>query len=184
MNTRNRWLAIGLIAVLFACVGTCAAVGLAMRYSTDIYVFLMKQGALRAGAEAPDFSLESLDGAQVRLSELRGRPVMLTFATSWCPACRDEAPRLETLHTQHPELMVVLVDSNETDEVVRGFAAEFGMTHTVLLDGSGLVSNRYRVFAIPTTFFIDRDGIIRAVVIDEVTQQAAAEKLPLVGIEP
>jgi peroxiredoxin len=184
MSTRNRWLAIGLIAALLACIGACAAVGLAMRYSEDIYVFFMKRSALRVGAQAPDFSLQSLDGRTIRLSQLRGRPVLLTFATSWCPACRSEAPRLESLHTQHPELVVVLVDSNEADQVVRGFAAEFGMTHTVLLDGSGLVSNRYRVFAIPTSFFIDPEGVIRAVVIDEVTPQVAAEKLPLVGVEP
>ena len=91
----------------------------------------------------------------VRLSQFKGRPVVLSFGASWCPDCRAEAPVLQNLHQTHPELVVMMVDSKEGEDVVRKYASEFGMTHPVLLDKDGTVSRQYQIYAIPTVFFIN-----------------------------
>lgn len=109
---------------------------------------------------------------------------MLTFAASWCPACRDEAPFQQRVHVQHPELVMLLVDSNESGADAQRFAADFGITFPVLLDTSGAVMSRYRVYAIPTTFFIDGQGMVRGLVVDEVTDELLAQQLPLIGAVP
>ena len=109
---------------------------------------------------------------------------MLSLGATWCPDCRAEAPVLEELHQAHPELVVLMVDSKESLEVVQQFADEFSLTHPILLDKDGAVGNLYQVFAIPTVLFIDADGVIRAKVIEGVTPQLLAEKLPLIGITP
>lgn len=184
MNNRKLWIGVTAAALVMACVGACVAVVLLMRYSTDIFVFLNNHNSLKIGSPAPDFALRSLDGGTVQLSQFRGRPVMLTFAASWCPDCRAEAPVQQALHEQHPDLVVLLVDSNEQDAVVRDFAAEFGMTYPVLLDPSSQVSRQYRIFAIPTSFFIDASGVIRGMIIERVTSDVIDENLPLIGVEP
>ncbi len=169
---------------MIACVSICTAAGLTLRYGSDILHWVERQSALRAGSPAPDFSIRALDGQTIRLSQYRGQPVLLTFAASWCPACREEAPYQQALHLQHPELSMLLVDSQEQDVVVRGFANEFGMTFPVLLDPSGALYLRYRVGAIPTTFFIDSQGIVRHVEIGNLTEALVTAKLPLIGVEP
>lgn len=167
-----------------ACLGACAAIGLAIWFGPDLYVLLQQQNQLRTGSTAPDFALRSLDGHSIQFSQFKGHPVLLTFAASWCPACRAEAPMLQSLHEEHPELNVVLVDSRESDSAVKGFASQFSMTHPVLLDSNGRVSDQYRIYAIPTSFFIDSSGAIRAIIIDQVTPSVIEEKLPLIGVEP
>jgi thiol-disulfide isomerase/thioredoxin len=120
----------------------------------------------------------------VRLSQFNGQPVVLSLGATWCPDCRAEAPVLEELHQAHPELVVLMVDSKESFQTVQLFAEEFGLTHRILLDRDGAVGDLYQVFAIPTVLFIDAEGVIRAKVIEGVTPQLLAEKLPLIGITP
>ena len=167
-----------------ACIGVCAAIGLGIRFAPDLYLFANSRNNLKVGSIAPDFALVSLDGNSFQLSQFRGQPVLLSFGTSWCPDCRTEAPVLQQLHEQHPELVVLLVDSNEDLGTVKGFARDFRMTHPVLLDMDGAVSNRYRIFAIPTGFFIDPDGVIRALLIEGLTPKLLSKNLPLIGVEP
>ena len=76
------------------------------------------------------------------------------------------------------------MDSKETPEVVQAFVDEFRITHPVLLDKDGTVSELYQIFAIPTEIFIDKDGVIRAKIIESVTPELLAEKLPRIGVEP
>jgi len=184
MDNKARWVGMAAVTAVGLCVLTCAGVGLAIRYAPDLLLWTQQRSSLKVGSPAPDFTLGSLDGQTVLLSQFKGHPVLLTFAASWCPACRAEAPELQSLHQRQPELTILLVDSNEQDDVVRGFAGEFGMTHPVLLDRDGRISDRYRIFAIPTTFFIDSQGIIRGLIIDGVTPGLLAEKLPLIGVNP
>jgi peroxiredoxin len=184
MERKTNWLGIIAIAGVVACVGICAAVGIGLRYGTDIYSFFKKQDLPRVGAPAPGFTSRTLDGQNILLSQFHGKPVLLTFAASWCPDCRAEAPIQQSLHVQHPELVLLLIDSEEQDAAVRGFAREFGMTFPVLLDRAGTVSDQYGIFGIPTTFFLDPDGIIRYVLVGGLTTEIAAEKLPLIGVEP
>ncbi len=184
MSNSPRWLGFIAIAAVILCMGACAAVGISLRYGEDMLLWIEKQNALRAGSPAPDFSLCALDGSDMQLSQYRGQPLLLTFAASWCPACREEAPYQQALHARYPELVVWLVDSNEQDSVVRDFTDEFGMTFPVLLDPSGVVSLQYRIFSIPTSFFIDPDGIIQHIYIGSLTPDLMAETLPLIGVEP
>jgi len=163
------------------CLLFCIGLAVFFRYSPDLYI---DNSSLKVGKEAPDFTLPALDGGTVTLSQFRGRPVVLSVGASWCPDCRVEAPILQELHEGHPELVVLLVDPNEGVDTVRNFADEFGFTFPVLLDGDGAVSKLYQIVAIPTELFIDADGIIRAKVVESVTDELLMKNLALIGVEP
>ena len=184
MNRKKRWPGIISISALALCLLVCLAAGLAIRFAPDLHQISMQLRSMKPGGPATDFELSSLDGSMIRLSQFKGRPVVLSFGASWCPDCRAEAPVLQNLHQTHPDLVVMMVDSNEGEDVVRNYASEFGMTHPVLLDKDGKVSKQYQIYAIPTVFFIDSDGVIRALVIESVTTKLLAEKLPLIGVTP
>jgi peroxiredoxin len=139
---------------------------------------------LQVGTSAPDFELETLEGETVRLSQFQGQPVLLIFSASWCPACRAEAPLVQEVHEDHPELVILLVDLEETAAVARRFADDMGMTHPVLLDRNGQVGRMYHIFAIPASFFIDVDGVLRAMLVEELTPDYLAKTLPLIGVAP
>lgn len=184
MEKNNTRLAIILISIIGVCLICCLGVGLALRFAPNIYQYSLENSSLKVGDIAPDFELTALTGETVRLSQFNGQPVLLTMGATWCPDCRLEAPLLQALHENHPELIVLLVDSKESADVVRQFADEFGITHPILLDTDGAVSTLYQVFAIPTEIFIDKDGVIQAKIIERVTPELLAEKLPLIGINP
>jgi len=119
------------------------------------------------GNLAPDFQLNNLDGQHVSLSDLRGKPVLVNFWTSWCPPCRSEMPFIQDTFTDKKwadeGLGVVAIDIGESPSTVSEFAKEYGLTFHMLLDVARDVSLEYYVRAIPTTFFIDRGGIIREI---------------------
>ena len=184
MEKKTNWWAILGISVLGICLIGFLGVGIMVRFAPNIYQYLLENSSLRVGDAAPDFELTSLEGDTVRLSQFRGQPVLLSIGATWCPDCRVEAPMLQELHERKPELVVLLVDSNEGAHVVQGFADEFGITHPILLDSDGVVLRLYQVFAIPTTLFIDAQGIIRAKIIEGATPELLAAKLPLIGVNP
>lgn len=119
----------------------------------------------RTGMQAPDFILPTLDGRDLRLSDLRGQAVVLNFWASWCSPCRREMPLLVGAYRQFRDqgLMVVAVNVQEDAESARKFAREFGLPFPVALDRTGDVTNAYRLLGLPTTFFIDRNGVVRSV---------------------
>lgn len=118
---------------------------------------------------APDFSLPTLGGGDVALSALRGEVVMINLWTSWCPPCREEMPAMEQLYRQYGEQGLVVLGVNSTfqddEQTVAAFVKELGLTFPIALDRDGAVSRRYQLQALPTTFFVDRQGIIRSVVL-------------------
>lgn len=118
-----------------------------------------------AGSRAPEFSARTLDGALVRLSELRGRAVVLNFWATWCQPCRAEMPLLDDRSRTLAERGLVVLGANfdEPEEDVRAFRDELGLTFPLLLDPGGEIQSLYRVIGYPTTYFIDADGMIRAV---------------------
>jgi peroxiredoxin len=179
----NWWVIIG-VSVVGICLVSCLGVGLLVSFAPDIYERMIENSSLNVGSTAPDFELTSLTGETVRLSQFNGQPVLLSIGATWCPDCRLEAPVLEETHQTYPELVVLLVDSKESADVVQVFADEFGITHPILLDLDGKVSEQYQIFAIPTVLFIDADGIIRAKVIEGATPQSLAKYLPLIGVDP
>jgi peroxiredoxin len=115
------------------------------------------------GVQAPDFTLTSVDGGRVRLSEFRGKAVVLNFWATWCSPCRTEMPWFVDLEKQYgKEGLVVLgvaMDDSEPATIAK-FASELGVNYPVLL-GTNQVSDDYGdVQYLPTTFYIGRDGAI------------------------
>lgn len=109
---------------------------------------------------APDFTLKSKSGENVRLEDLRGQVVMLNFWASWCGPCRQEMPHLEALFQQYEKfgftLLAVNVDENSA--LADDFLKDVPVTFPVLYDNTSVVSKLYSVDAMPTTVLIDRDG--------------------------
>jgi peroxiredoxin len=121
--------------------------------------------AAQEGALAPDFLLESMDESELRLSDLRGQPVVVNFWATWCKPCRQEMPRFVEAYDEHAGdgLVVVAVNLQEGKGIVRPFAEDYGMDFPIAVDRDGEVGDRYRLLGLPTTYFIDREGVIRSV---------------------
>ena len=124
----------------------------------------------REGFLAPDFALDTLDGSRITLSDLRGKIVVVNIWATWCPPCRAETPALEKSYEQYKDSGVVIlgVDLTSQDSLsdVKAFIQEFSLTYPILLDRDGSVSNTlYQIKGLPSTFFINREGIIRTVVV-------------------
>lgn len=119
--------------------------------------------APQVGHPAPDFTLSTTDGETVTLSELHGKPVLVNFWATWCPPCRAEMPHIQAAYGEYEEagLVILAMDQQEPIEEVRLFAEGLGLTFPLVLDTTGQVGTAYLVRALPTSFFIDRDGIIR-----------------------
>jgi len=122
--------------------------------------------APQVGAIAPDFSLVTLDGESVRLSDFHGKPVILNFWATWCPPCREEMPALEEIWQQYGAggVVVLGVDQGESTAVVERFIREnVDTSFPILMDSNHAVGNSYFVRSLPTTFFIDRNGFIQEI---------------------
>jgi len=125
--------------------------------------------APQKGFLAPDFTLETLDGESVTLSDLRGRALLVNFWATWCPPCRAEMPAFQKAYRDYEEqgFMIVAVNAtlqdNPTDIIA--FVEEYGLSFPIVLDNNGAVNQLYQVRSLPTSFFINKEGIISEVVI-------------------
>jgi peroxiredoxin len=124
--------------------------------------------APRVGSEAPEITLKDLSGKEVKLSSLRGRPVMVNFWATWCPPCRQEIPVISEMYNETHGLAgssgpyeILGVATQSDVATVKAFTDEFKMAFPVVQDVESLATSDYHVLPIPTTFFIDKDGIIR-----------------------
>ncbi len=118
------------------------------------------------GHLAPDFMLKTLDGKTARLSELRGKKVVLiNFWATWCPPCRLEMPTMQKIYTEYKgkgfEIFAINIEPDANEEI-REFIKELRLTFPVLLDPDMKVTRRYRLFGLPVSLLIDRQGKIRA----------------------
>ena len=121
--------------------------------------------APQVGFLAPDFTATTLTGESITLSELRGKPVVLNFWATWCPPCRAELPHFQAAHEAYGGRAIILaVDERENPAQVAGFAQQYGLTFPIPLDLDGRIGVQYRIRALPTTYFIDADGVIRRVI--------------------
>jgi len=137
-----------------------------------------------SGHPAPDFTLQTLAGESLSLTDLRGQAVVLNFWASWCGPCQAEMPELQAAHAANAAggLVVLGVNQAEDPATVRSFLDERGITFPVVLDAQYEVSKRYQVNSLPSTFFIDRNGVIRKIVIGQMN--AAILKQNLRSIYP
>ena len=121
--------------------------------------------ALDEGAQAPAFDLVASDGSHVRLSDLRGKVVIVDFWASWCRPCRESFPTLDRWQRRYRDrgLVVVGVSVDRTEEAYRTFLSEHPIGFTVERDADHGVARSFAPPAMPTTFIIDRTGVVRHV---------------------
>ena len=120
-----------------------------------------------AGAIAPDFSVTASDGSAQSLAALKGKVVLVNFWATWCVPCRQEMPAIQAAYDAHKDegFTVVGIDEREGSDDVTSYARELNLHFPLFLDGDGKVGRQYRVFGLPTSVFVGRDGVIREVVI-------------------
>jgi cytochrome c biogenesis protein CcmG, thiol:disulfide interchange protein DsbE len=128
------------------------------------------------GYPAPNFTLKTLSGETLTLADLRGTPVVLNFWATWCDPCRRELPALQATAASYGEQVVILgIDEGEAASTVAEFIPQFGLTYPILLDEEFTVGDLYNVRGMPTTFFIDGEGVIRHLWIGEMNRITLAE---------
>ena len=121
--------------------------------------------AVAPTSSAPDFTLHSMGGPNLRLQEQRGRVVMINFWATWCGPCRQEMPHLNRLYDKYKASGFVLLGVNVDDDAKNAevVATKLGVRFPVLLDSDKLVSKLYDLSTMPSTVLIDRDGKVRFV---------------------
>ncbi|MDQ2913533.1 MAG: TlpA family protein disulfide reductase [Chloroflexota bacterium] len=116
----------------------------------------------RIGATAPDFEWTGEDGQTLRLSTYRGKVVVVNFWATWCRPCREEMPALQRVAASEPDVVVLEVDLMESGEKARSFLDSLGLDRLQpVLDTDGATTRRFGVLTLPSTFFIDKNGVIR-----------------------
>lgn len=138
---------------------------------------------LQVGDTAPNFTLTTPDGKKVSLNDYRGKPVMLNFWYATCPGCLAEIPGMQrffaTQQAPGKAFMILGVNSVDDAQTAQQFVQQYGLTYQVVMDSNGDVAEQYNLGATPTSYFIDRQGIIRSVVVgpvdDTALQQHVAE---------
>jgi cytochrome c biogenesis protein CcmG/thiol:disulfide interchange protein DsbE len=174
-----RWRAFS-VALLIA--------GAAWTWASAVPASATTEGAIpspREGFAAPNFTLDTLQGDPITLSDLRGKAVVVNLWASWCPPCRAEMPALQAAYEADKDRGLVVLAVNMTHQDSERDAAEFveqfGLTFPVALDRDGTVARQYLLRALPSTFFVGPDGIIDQVIIggpmSEATIRSAVREL-------
>lgn len=146
----KRWAALGMLAVLAMSSWSSSGCG-----ATSAV-------APRVDALAPDFTLPTLYGETVKLEDLRGQPVLLTFWATWCSACRGQMPYLQAAFEEKgQEVKFIAIDVGEGSGTVKQYIEDMGLSFTVALDRSRSVASDYNIRYFPTTFLVDEQGVIR-----------------------
>lgn len=129
------------------------------------------------GSPAPDFELALYDGYQaglgetMKLSDLRGRVVVINFWASWCIECKKEAADLEATYRRFKDrdVMFVGVDYLDTEEFARQYLAEYDITYANGIDLQQRIARLYRITGVPETFILDKSGVVREVIVQRAT---------------
>ena len=143
---------------------------------------------LTLGDLAPELALDradgrleltDLDGRPIRLEDLRGKAVWINFWASWCPPCQYETPTIRSIDQRYRDrgLAVVAIQVQQTVDAGRDYAERYGLAYTIGADVTGEFFHLYRVFALPTQFFIDPEGRIRRIVIGPISDADAASTI-------
>lgn len=136
------------------------------------------------GYLAPDFTAQTPLGETVVLSDFsargggEGQPVILNFWASWCGPCRVEMPDLQRVSLKYNGRVAILgVNQGESNSVITDFGAEFNVTYPLLNDQEQIINSNYQVNSLPTTIFIDADGVVREVQIGILTQAVLENRI-------
>ncbi|MED0677509.1 TlpA disulfide reductase family protein [Aneurinibacillus thermoaerophilus] len=131
---------------------------------------------IEKGNMAPDFTLKSLDDQEFKLSQFKGKKVIINLWATWCPPCRAEMPDMQKFFEENKEdgliiLGVNLTQSEKSRDNVSTFLNEFGITFPVVLDEDNKVADTYQVVSIPTSYIIDSQGIIQEKIIGPMNKE-------------
>jgi len=170
-------LGIGLLIIL-----VCGLVGYTLGSTSSAIDFSFIPGP-SIGKPAPDFALLDLNGQQIQLTDLIGKPVMINFWATWCGPCVTEMPYIQEQVDAHPDEFVFLaINGDEPEIIVHDFILKHDFRFTVLLDPEGMIMDRYRITGYPTSFFINADGNIQAIVIGSLDRIELSSRLYEIGV--
>ena len=136
------------------------------------------------GHLAPDFALETPQGETINLADYvnrddkTGQPVVLNYWASWCGPCRLETPELQNASLKFKNQVAFLgINQGESAQIVSEFALSYGLTYPLLVDEDNTVNREYGINSLPTTIFIDREGVVREVFIGILNQAVIEDRL-------
>lgn len=133
------------------------------------------------GLRAPDLTLQTLDGQSIRLSDLLGRPVVISYWATWCVPCKQELPILQRIQQEYQGqgLTILSVNASNQDDLdaVRTLVSEMGMTFPVLLDQNNQFADTYQALFFPTTYYIDANGVIRDIKLGDSSEADLRQKI-------
>ncbi len=144
----------------------------------------MQSGMPKEGEAIPDFELPTLDGRKVRLSALRGSPVLINFWATWCGPCKQEMPLLVEQYNWNKGkgLRVLAIDTlaNDNRDDMRAFVRQFNVNFDVLVDETDAIAGGWEVMGLPTTFFIRPDGVVAKVHVGQLTADQLKEYVTMI----
>jgi peroxiredoxin len=184
--SRSKWRqALPLIAsVLAIVIGIMLIAGPAFLSSRLALESGMQSGMPKEGEPIPDFDLPTLDGRRVRLSDLRGSPVLINFWATWCAPCKQEMPLIVEQYNWNKGkgLRVLAIDTllNDNLDDMRAFVKQFNMNFDVLVDETDAIAGGWEVLGLPTTFFVKPDGTVAKVHVGQLTADQLKEYLKLI----
>jgi peroxiredoxin len=151
--------------VLVITLASVLTVGLAMFGCSSDSTAATPTQDTNVGSLAPDFQFYDSEERLVSLSDLRGRPIILNFWETRCQPCVSEMPYLQQVHEEWSDngLVLLAINMGDTSSQVKEFLQSHELSLPVLLDTKRHVAARYNIWAVPTTFFIDKEGTIQAV---------------------
>ncbi|MGO0060953.1 thiol-disulfide oxidoreductase ResA [Brevibacillus fluminis] len=171
MDKRKRlWMRVAILGVLLGALVFAV-------YSS----FAKDNKEIKIGMQAPNFSLEQLNanGKELKLSDLKGKGVVLNFWGSWCEPCKAEFPELEKQYQRYKAdgIVIVGVNISETPLAIQQFVDQYRVSFPILMDRQSEITRIYQIGPIPTTFFINKDGIVQDQFIGQMSESTIIQKI-------
>lgn len=170
-------------------------IGLGLLATGAMFIMLLDQRAASAqdfstvpakvNFPAPELILQDLSGKQVSLINYRGSVVLVNLWATWCPPCREEMPTLQTFYEKYSQdgFVLIAIDQEETLDVVQPFVDEFGLTFPVWLDENYEAQRKFNTMNLPSSYVIDREGVVRLMWIGGISKRNLEKFVPDVILE-
>ncbi|NOR89548.1 MAG: redoxin domain-containing protein [Anaerolineales bacterium] len=182
-SSNRKWV-IGVVVLLGLSLVFAGGIALVGRIEDEQGFDTGMQVAPVKGALAPDFTLVNLEGEKISLSDFHGQPVLINLWATWCGPCRIEMPAIQSRFERYQDdgFVVLAVNFDEQRGDVQAFRDEFGLTFQMLLDPGAEVQKLYRTRSYPSTFFVDRNGVIQVQHIGVMTEGNLDGNLAQIGL--